>query len=292
MKQLKIMILGVCLLASPRTPAQESTPSALPAPPPAPIRAVRSAADPSGFEDRLREIQTRATGQQAPEQRTRFDLDFPGGTPRELAKAIEVSRHKPLNLIVPDEAAQVRIPAMKMTHVDLPELFQALSSTSEKRETRIVDRGGRQSVEVAESRYTIQARGVGQPQMPGQGQGAITDDTVWCFIYINQEAAPVLPEKKICRFFNLAPYLDDSKGNLKIEAITTAIETGWKMLGEDSIPAMKFHPDTKLLIAVGESFRLEMIDMVLKELGQGSWGGTGATLGRRPQPAPPGSSRP
>ena len=198
------------------------------------------------------------TGLPLSEQRTRFDLDFPGGTPRELARAIEAGRHKPLNLLVPEEAeGGVQIPAMKMTHVDLPDLFKALSSTSMKTESYVVESGGRRGYEQYQTGYTIQA------------QGPITDDTVWCFVYQGRTPPPVLPEKKTCRFFNLAPYLEDPSRNLKVEDITTAIETGWKMLGETSIPAVSFHKDTKLLIAVGESAKLEMIDMVLKELGQG-----------------------
>src|ERR1041385_5181360 len=35
---------------------------------------------------------------------TRFSLDFPGGTPRELAAAIQKASGKPLNVIVPDDA--------------------------------------------------------------------------------------------------------------------------------------------------------------------------------------------
>ena len=55
-----------------------------------------------------------------------------------------------------------------------------------------------------------------------------------------------------------------------MDDITTAIETGWKMLGETSPPTISFHKDTKLLIAVGEPSKLETIDAVLKALGR--WG--------------------
>ena len=42
--------------------------------------------------------------------------------------------------------------------------------------------------------------------------------------------------------------------------ITTAMETGWKMLGDKDTPTINYHKDTKLLIAVGEPNRLETID--------------------------------
>jgi hypothetical protein len=88
-----------------------------------------------------------------------------------------------------------------------------------------------------------------------------TDDSIWQFY----SEKPNLPqEPKVCRFFQLAPYLD----TYKIEDITTAIETGWKMLGETERPEIKFHKDTKLLIAVGEASKLAMIDSVLRQLNQ------------------------
>jgi hypothetical protein len=66
----------------------------------------------------------------------------------------------------------------------------------------------------------------------------------------------------VCRFYSLAPYLDD----LKVEDITTAIETGWKMLGETSTPDLKFHKDTQLLIAVGPVDKLMLIEDMLERL--------------------------
>ena len=74
---------------------------------------------------------------------------------------------------------------------------------------------------------------------------------------------PPQQSSKVCRFYSLAPYLDRG---LSVDDITTAIETGWKMLGETSHPTISFHKDTKLLIAVGEPSKLETIDAVLKAL--------------------------
>ena len=75
-----------------------------------------------------------------------------------------------------------------------------------------------------------------------------------------------LPEQpKVCRFYQLTPYLE----TYKVEDITTAIQTGWKMLGETNPPTISFHKDTKLLIAVGEPSKLQLIDSVLQQLAQG-----------------------
>jgi len=73
--------------------------------------------------------------------------------------------------------------------------------------------------------------------------------------------------------------LNKSKaGSYKVEDITTAIETGWKMQGATPTPKLSFHKDTKLLIGVGEPGQLQMVDEVLRQL-------------RETSPTPVGASR-
>ena len=69
--------------------------------------------------------------------------------------------------------------------------------------------------------------------------------------------------EKVCRFYQLAPYLDSG---LTVNDITTAIETGWKMQGYTTTPEISYHKETKLLIAVGEPDKLAIIDAALKAL--------------------------
>ena len=63
---------------------------------------------------------------------TRFNLDFPGGTPRELVAAIQKATGRPLNAIILEEDANVKLPSLKMNNVTVPELFQALEPASQK----------------------------------------------------------------------------------------------------------------------------------------------------------------
>jgi hypothetical protein len=39
----------------------------------------------------------------------KFDLDFAGGTPKDLVKAIEKATNKPLNAIIPDDCSVLKI---------------------------------------------------------------------------------------------------------------------------------------------------------------------------------------
>ena len=204
--------------------------------------------------------------EQRPGELTRFSLDFPGGTPKALVEAIQKAMGKPLNAIVPDEYAEMKIPALKMANVNVQQLFSALEQASRK--TQAYESGsyygggeyGRfSSIQQVTTSYGFQ-----------QGPGSLTDDTIW---YFRAEKPPMptlggTAEAKAVRFYSLEPYLRLTRGerHLSVDDITTAIETGWKMLGETSPPKISFHKDTNLLIAVGEPNKLETIDAVLRAL--------------------------
>src|SRR5512146_3341295 len=113
---------------SPRPPGHINPP-VVPSPAPAPPGAA-----PGTFSERLQTIINRA-GQAEPEPKlTQFSLDFPGGTPKELVAAIEKAMGRPLNVIIPEELASTKLPALKMSGVTVPQLFQALTAASRKNE--------------------------------------------------------------------------------------------------------------------------------------------------------------
>lgn len=189
---------------------------------------------------------------------TRFNLNFPGGKPQELVAAIEKATGRPLNVVIPEEYADEKIPALRMTQVTVPDLFRAMEQASFK------------TIPFRTSSY-----GPGQysyqqltTSISFQTSGAVTDDSIWYFRGRQQppdlsflETKPSIV--KISRFYALTPYLEQG---LKVEDITTAIQTGWKMLGEKETPSISFHKETQLLIAVGEPGKLETIDAVLNAL--------------------------
>ncbi len=199
-----------------------------------------------------------ATGNEAPKL-TKFNLDFSGGTPKQLVAAIEKATGRPLNVVIPDEYADESIPALRMTQVTAAELFRAMEMASVKTESYPAPVGfnSYQQINTSISFQTL---------------GAATDDSIWYFrgrvkkpdlTARNTKPAPA----KVSRFYALTPYLEQG---LKVEDITTAVQTGWKMLGDTETPNISYHKETKLLIAVGEAEKLETIDAVLKALNQKS----------------------
>jgi hypothetical protein len=180
----------------------------------------------------------------------KFDLNFPGGTPRQLVEAIEKTSGRTLNAIVPDELASLHLPELKMKAVTVHELFQALHEASVKTVPHLYIDG---RLEYENFEYGFKTA---EPPV------AISDNSIW---YFYSQKPLVLQYPKTCRFYQLTPYLE----TCKVEDITTAIQTGWKMLGETNQPTISFHKDTKLLIAVGEEAKLRLIDSVLSQLSMG-----------------------
>jgi hypothetical protein len=190
-------------------------------------------------------------------QLPKFDLDFPGGTPGQLVAAIEKASGKPLNAIIPSEFREMELPALKMKAVTVPQLFQALQMASARQEAMItgtrMEAGGSRvnNITFQNTSYGFRAPVTGESENP-----------VWYFFVSRPSDLPLIePPAKVCRFYQLAPYLE----KYSIDDITTAIQTGWKMLG-DAAPTMNFHKDTSLLIAVGEPEKLKLIDSALAEL--------------------------
>jgi hypothetical protein len=191
----------------------------------------------------------------------RFDLDFPGGRPEQLVKAIETASGKPINMIIPPDDANIDLPALKLRNVTAPELFDALGSASARQVTRIV------GYNYGPGGKLVPATGVFTTRYRFSTPGPLKADSIWYLAVEGNAPSPAPPpapeEPRACQFFQLAPYLEA----YKVEDITTAIETGWKLLSDSKPPEMKFHKDTTLLIAVGPPEALRMIDEVLTRLG-------------------------
>lgn len=240
----KHLLLLTCLLALASASAQSPIPT--PTPP---------------LNSRVEQIIAKASVAPDPVL-TRFSLDFSGGTPKQLVAAIEKASGKPLNVIIPAEHADTKLPPLTMNNVDVQQLFQALELTSQKTEAYVTGYatgrpfgGGGPASSYQQMRTSYGFR----------TQGQISDEAIW-YYYVEKPSLPPPPQPpslKICRYYLLSPYLERGQ---TVDDITTAIQTGWKMLGDDETPGISFHKETKLLIAVGEPGKLETIDAVLKAL--------------------------
>jgi hypothetical protein len=185
---------------------------------------------------------------------TKFDLDFPGGGPKELVEAIKKATGKPLNVVILEEDSNVGLPMLKLKNIYLPELFQVIRAVSTKTEyVNMLNTQGFTSKEsfIDSCEFYTLDRNAGP-------------DSVWYF-HVDRPGAVLNTAVKNCRFYQLGPYLDNG---LKVDDITTAIRTGWDMEGctDATRPQISFHKETRLLIAVGDPEKLAVIDGVLQSL--------------------------
>lgn len=172
-----------------------------------------------------------------PPQLIHFDLDFAGGTPRQLVEAIEKASGHPLNVVIPTIYADNLLPPLKMRQVDVKQLFGAITASTEGSESQ------------GYGNYLY------YNYMFATNESPVTDESVWHFQ--GRRIGPV------CQFFLLTPYLDHG---LNVDDVTTAIQTAWRMLGGQDQPSLAFHKETNLLILVGSPFQISVAGQALQAL--------------------------
>lgn len=187
---------------------------------------------------------------------TRFNLDFHGGTPRELVAAITKALGQPLNAIISEEDNdQCELPGLKMNDVDVQQLFSALESASVRQVSR-PDQTGRG--------YTLY--GISYGFRVANYSLPVSDNTIWYFRMERPPRDSGADEKaKVVRYFSLESYLNRG---FTVDDITTAIKTGWKIAGVEPAPELNYHKETKMLIAYDEPRKLSTIEQVLNTLPQ------------------------
>ena len=130
-------------------------------------------------------------------------MDFPGGTPAELVKAIEAATGKHLNAIIDDNFTNWTQRAFAVHNVTVAQVFDAL--TAMNKDTRRTTDGHLQM-------WTSGFRTEGVP----------SENSIW---YYFDDFAGTADKPNICRFYELSPYLE---AGYKVDDITTAITTAWE----------------------------------------------------------------
>jgi hypothetical protein len=191
---------------------------------------------------------------------TKFDLDFPGGTPTDLVTAVEKATGKPLNAIIPDDCADLKISAISVKNVTVPQLFEVLMQASISNERITVLDPRDRSIGGNGSDVYVEATSYGFNTV-----GVPSENSIWYFHWDRgRDLEPwQILSSTVCKFYQMEPYL---AAGYKVEDVTTAAETAWKMLGVTNMPAISYHQDTKILIVVGKQEQVDMVGDVLKQL--------------------------
>jgi hypothetical protein len=160
-----------------------------------------------------------------------FNIDFPGGTPEELVQQLAKASGTRPNVIIPVYVADVQIPKFRLQNVNTFQVFDALNMVADEKGARDV-------------RWITEGGG---------------SNRVWTLA-----KAPGKQRSETCQVAFIGYLLD----SFQLDDINAAIRTSWEMLGKSSTASLKFHKETKLLIAKGNEEELKLAFEVLKSLQQ------------------------
>jgi hypothetical protein len=160
-----------------------------------------------------------------------FDIEFPGGTPEELILQIaKVSGTRP-NVIIPAYIVDTQIPRFKLQNVNIRQVFEALNMVTDER---------------------------GVQYIRWMNEGANYLNPVWILSKIDRPRPPA----ETCQVTFIGNLLE----SFQLDDINAAIRTTWEMMGKPTTASLKFHKETKLLIAKGNDRELNLVQEVLKSL--------------------------
>lgn len=189
-----------------------------------------------------------------------IDLNFPGGTPAELVKAIREQAGVDVNVIIPTHAADTVLPPVDVKGVTPSQLFEALSRASSRsvsiKTLQIDPKTGSVRPVMGRSLIAFGFR-PGAPNPNGK--------PVWSFYREGGADDVGAVFLKMCSYYQLASYLDQ----YSIEDISTAIRSGWKYLEDQPEAKLSFHKETGLLIVYGSDEQQAIVSQVLQELNKG-----------------------
>ena len=229
-----------------------------------------------------------------------FDIEFPGGPAHILLDHLDIAmgKDKP-NIMISPGMTDYEIPAFNLRQVTVSDLFQALNTLSNN-EARWELSGSQKPIWILKPAPAdsfgygsgMFAPGAGIRNNLAEARQEAMEKATQVRLQIGQmeaERAQALAEAqraqslaqaartridpvtgqfitaeppKATRVFPLGNYLE----NYRIEDITTAIQTAWEMMPEKTAGELKFHKDTRLLIAVGSPEQLNLIQEILGSL--------------------------
>jgi len=162
-----------------------------------------------------------------------FHIDFPGGSPADLIQSVAKASGTRPNVIIPAYVANVTIPKFTLQNVNTYQVFDALNMVTDEK---------------------------GLPNVRWISEGSKAGpNRVWTLA-----KAPAKPKAETCQVTFIGYLLE----SFELEDINAAIRASWEMLSKSSTASLKFHKETKLLIAKGDDEELKLAAEVLKSLQQ------------------------
>lgn len=176
-----------------------------------------------------------------PNDTTRFDISFPGGTAAELIKALSTSSGEPINAMIPEGSDYFVMPPFDFRNVTVTEVLKTLAE--------------RKALPVKTSDNSYHYKDVGYSWVLFNG------------IWVLRIDLPVanLPQQTSVVPFNVGDLLT----TYTIDDVTTAIDAAWTLQEASPKSQLFFHNDTSILLAKGSVTELNAVTAVLEKLRDG-----------------------
>ncbi len=178
------------------------------------------------------------------------EVRFSGGSARDLADLLARTVEPPPNILISPGMSDTAFPPFELHNVTTADLFQALNSLADNNGAKWQLSGSNEPIWVLNPPAPT-AQPMPSPYYPVP----VVDPLTGLPVRNNGPA-------RTCQIFPIQRFLTE----YKVEDITTSIQTAWEMTGEEKPADLKYHKDTKLLIAVGSAQQLGIISQVLKSL--------------------------
>ena len=281
LKDIAVVLAGVCMVGSGL--AQVAGQSGGGFQPEPAQGAAGNAYDPMSFYRQNPELMKRyfphlAQGTNPPASRysqpreATINLRFPGGNPGELIAELNLAYSQQIgdgapNILVGPQVREMEIPPFELNNVTLADIFEALNNLAGPGDPKWELSGSKTPIWVLNSKQVaIEPIDplTGQP-IPGGARNpspqVIRNKGVGFDWMIGQPLGQQEPHR-ITSVYPVGKYLED----YRIEDLTTAIQTAWEMMPGATPADLKYHKDTRLLIAVGSAEQQDLIRQILESL--------------------------
>lgn len=183
--------------------------------------------------------------QEAPvTEELRFYINFPGGSAQELIAALGEASGSPVNAFIPEAAQHFTMPAFEYHNVTTKEALVAIRYNAEMPVVTRTSSGNR----------NIQYYSIGYSWRLVNNIWVL--DVSW--------RPPSVPEEQD---FEVLPFsISKLLEVYTIDAITTTIDSAWKLNGASEQNEIMFHPETKILLVKCPEHDMKVMQEVLKTL--------------------------
>lgn len=159
-----------------------------------------------------------------------FDLDFEGGRLDSLLAAMERAIGARPNVIIDNKSRSATVPEFRLRDVDTVAVLKALEPFLHPQGVDVdIERQGTDIVVIS--------------QRPRRSMTGMVIE-------------------RVVRPFDLSTYL----GHYSIDDIVTTIETSWELQGEKDKATLRYHEETRILLAAGSHDQLAAVAEILKVL--------------------------